>query len=95
MYYLKDEYILVGFERGTAKHKKYKALLEHKDSGKKISVHFGDVRYQQYRDSTGMGIYTHLNHGDPWRRAKYRMRHKKHVREDYYSPSWFSYYYLW
>lgn len=95
MYYSKKDYQLVEFKRGTAKYKKYKAILENIETGSKVSVHFGDVRYQQYKDSTGMGLYTRLNHGDDKRRKNYRSRHKKHVREDYYSPSWFSYYYLW
>lgn len=31
-------------------------------SGRK--VHFGDKRYEHYKDTTGLGKYSHLNHND-------------------------------
>ena len=27
-------------------------------------IHFGDAYMEQYRDSTGLGLYSHLDHGD-------------------------------
>jgi len=39
-------------------------------------VHFGNVNYQHYKDTTGLGLYTHLNHGDKERRKRYLARAK-------------------
>jgi len=63
-------------------------------------VHFGDKRYQHYKDQ--IGNYSHLDHLDKERRKNYRNRHSaittkngKLAYKQKYSPSWFSYYYLW
>lgn len=72
--------------KSTRKYKKYMATFP---NGK--VVHFGDNRYQQYKDSA-LGVYTRLNHGDTERRNRYYARHgpaKKH------SAKWFSHKYLW
>ena len=65
-------------------------------------VHFGDNRYQQYKDSTGLGLYSHLDHGDKRRRAMYFQRHsdvgKKKAalrKTKKNTPKWFSHKYLW
>lgn len=76
------------FKRSTRKHKKYMAVFE---SGK--TVHFGDKRYQQFKDSTGLRLYSHLNHGDLRRRKLYYMRHGK--KATMYSAKWFAHKYLW
>ena len=73
----------------TRQHKKYMAVF---DDGRP-SVHFGDSRYQQYKDSTGVGKYSHLNHGDAQRRANYYSRHGRHPKA--FTPKWFSHRFLW
>lgn len=77
--------------------KKYMAVFE---NGKKI--HFGSRLYSQYKDQTPLKAYSHLDHNDTNRRAKYRARHEKIKTKDgrnayqvKYSPSWFSYRFLW
>jgi hypothetical protein len=40
-------------------------------------IHFGDNRYEQYKDSTPLKLYSHLNHGDKVRRRNYFIRHSK------------------
>ena len=81
--------------------KKYTAIFP---SGKRIS--FGHKDYQHYKDSVprrlGGGIWTHKNHNDSERRRNYRKRHGGMKCKDgqlcykiKYSPSWFSYYFLW
>ena len=75
-------------EKSTRKHKKYMAVFP---DGKK--VHFGDNRYQQFKDSTGLGVYSSLNHGDSERRKRYYSRHGKHAVR--YSAKWFSHNFLW
>lgn len=81
--------------------KKYTAVM--KDGTR---VHFGDQRYEHYRDAVpkrmGGGLWTQLDHNDPERRKNYRLRHAgvrtrggKRAYQVKYSPSWFSYNYLW
>jgi hypothetical protein len=84
----------VKFEKSRRKYKKYSAIMKNKRTGRFNRVDFGDKRYEQFRDSTGLGIYSHLNHNDPKRRSNYRSRHFKTAQRKY-SPSWFSYNYLW
>lgn len=77
--------------------KKYMAVF---DNGKKI--YFGSSQYAQYRDSTPLKAYSHLDHNDSNRREKYRKRHEKIQLKDgryayqvKYTPAWFSYKFLW
>ncbi len=53
----------------TKKNKKYSVFTP---SGKKI--HFGDKRYEQYKDK--IGKYSHLDHNDEKRRERYLKRAK-------------------
>ena len=94
-YYSKKEYKLLGFEKSTRKNKKYNAILQNKKTGRQVRVPFGDVRYQQYKDTTGLGLYSHKDHGDKKRRASYKARHSVYVQDGYYSPGFFSMRYLW
>lgn len=50
-------------KQSTAKNKKY-TILEKIGNSFKVVTHFGDVRFEHYKDSTPLGIYKHLNHGD-------------------------------
>lgn len=85
------------FEVSTRLHKKYSVVTP---GGK--TVHFGDNRYQHYRDRTKLGAWTHLDHNDPARRASYRARHAG-VRNgrgrpaylDPESPAFYSWNFLW
>ena len=88
------------FVKGSG-NKKYTAIM--RDGSK---VHFGDSRYQHYKDnvpkSMGGGIWKSKDHGDTIRRKSYRSRHSgvktktgKNAYKVKYSPSWFSYHYLW
>jgi hypothetical protein len=72
-----DEYKFIKFEKSTMKNKKYDALFRNNKTGKIKKLSFGDRRYAQYKDSTGLGVYSHLNHGDPHRRSLYHQRHAK------------------
>jgi len=60
------------FEKSNHKYKKYSVI-----SPKGKIIHFGDTRYEQYKDSTGLGIYSHLDHLDQERRKRYLARAKK------------------
>ena len=78
------------WEKGTG-FKKYKVTL---DNGK--VVQFGDTRYQQYKDVTPLRLYKHLDHNDSKRRDNYRKRHGANGYQlKKWTPSWFSWNYLW
>lgn len=89
----------IEFSRGTG-NKKYKAVIY--EGGKKIkTVQFGDKRYQHYKD-TALKYYSKQDHLDKERRRKYRARHQGILNKEglpvytiKYTPSWFSYNYLW
>ena len=83
-------------------YKKYVAIIPGSltKSGREKRVSFGDRRYEQYKDSVpksqGGGKWTRLNHLDKQRRASYRARHgAQNYQKIKFSPSWFSYYFLW
>ena len=85
------------FEVSNQKNKKYSVITP---SGKKI--HFGDKRYEHYKDTTGLGVYSHLDHNDKERRKRYRRRHSNILLKDgtpayknKEQPSYYSYNYLW
>jgi hypothetical protein len=60
----------VKFRKSTRKGKKYDAFYQ----GKWIP--FGQIGYQHYRDSTGLKLYSRLDHMDKVRRANYLKRAK-------------------
>ena len=78
----------IKFEKSDKQFKKYKATLPNN----KV-VHFGDTRYQQYKDTTPLKLYSKLDHHDKQRRELYYKRHPT----DYpkYTADWFSKKYLW
>lgn len=59
------------FKKSNRKGKKYSVITP---SGK--TIHFGSREMSQYRDSTGLGLYSHLDHGDKERRKRYLARAK-------------------
>lgn len=85
------------FKKSTRKHKKYMVK-----SPKGVWVHFGDSRMEQFKDSTGLGIYSNKDHGDKIRRKSYLARAKgiknKEGKLTYNDPESANYYsvkYLW
>jgi hypothetical protein len=88
-----NNYTHIGFEKSSTKNKKYDAILKNKETGRTKKVPFGDSRYQQFYDSTGLNLYTHLNHGDKARRRLYYDRHG--MTAPLYSSKWFSHKFLW
>ena len=87
------------FKKSTRKNKKYMVKVNNK------WVHFGNLTppaNQHYKDTTGLGLYTHLNHGDKKRRDAYRKRHMAiKLKDGTYAyknkeqPAYFSLKYLW
>jgi hypothetical protein len=88
------------FQKGPGKYK-YTAIMP---NGKRIN--FGNRDYQHYRDrvpkNTGGKLWSHLNHNNFDRMQNYRSRHRGITTKSgipaykkKYSPSWFSYHFLW
>jgi hypothetical protein len=88
-------YKLLGFEKSRHRHKKYDAVLRNLASGRLVRMPFGDASYAQYKDTTRLGLYSHLDHLDPRRRRLYRIRHANDVKAGFYSPGYMSWNYLW
>ena len=83
-----------GFRKSKRKFKKYDAILKNKKTDRISHMPFGDKRHEQYKD-TALGLYSSKNHLDEKRRRAYRARHKGYLKKGYYSPSHFSYFFLW
>lgn len=79
---VKDGYT---FEKSTRANKKYMVKV-----GSRY-VHFGDKRYQHYKDQ--IGLYSHLNHLDKDRKRLYYARHGFQAVKG--TPKYFSHKYLW
>jgi hypothetical protein len=91
MYYKKKDFKLLGYRKSSTKNKKYDAILQGKN--KKVIVPFGDSRYSNYHDLTGLNLYKST--GDEEKRKLYKARHKKDLKTGYYSPGYFSFFVLW
>jgi hypothetical protein len=94
-YFSKSEYKFKEFIKSPIKFKKYRAILINKKTKKEKTLDFGDNRYEQYKDSTGLNLYTSKNHHDKKRRTNYQNRHISFLKKGFFSPGYFSYYYLW
>lgn len=70
------EYV-VDIGKSPRQGKKYRATVYDIKTKKTRHVDFGDLRYQQYRDSTPRRVrrYADLDHGDLRRRRAYFLRH--------------------
>lgn len=90
------------FKKSTNSTKKYMVKTP---SGRWI--HFGALsqdgkKYQHYKDTTPLKLYTHLNHNDPERRRRYKERHSKILLKDgtpaykdREQPAYYSWNFLW
>jgi hypothetical protein len=100
MKYSKKEYTFVKFEKSHLKDKKYNAVLKNKKTGREVRVPFGAIRengvpYPQYKDSTGLGLYSKYDHNDKARRDRYRARHKVYLKDGYWTAANLSWSFLW
>lgn len=95
MYYNMNTYEFVRFEKSGRPGKKYDAIIKKNGSDKEIRVPFGAIGYEQYKDSTGLGLYSKSDHGDKKRRLNYERRHSEDIIKNMFSPGYFSLNYLW
>ena len=89
-----DRFRLVRFQKASNRKKKYEAVIEDVVTKRQQKVPFGSSAHEQYRDDTGLKIYSRLDHNDEKRRQDYLARHEK-TRHKKWSPSWFSSVFLW
>lgn len=61
--------------KSKSKNKKYSVYVI--KNSKKTLIHFGDKRYQQFRDTTPLRLYKKLDHMDNDRRRRYLQRSRK------------------
>ena len=94
-YYPMSTYEYIGNEISHLPYKKYNMLLRKKGTKLIIRVPYGDSSHGQYRDSSGIGKYSHLNHLDKERQFRYWKRHRKFIKPGYYSPGYASMQFLW
>ena len=79
----------ITFFKSSRPLKKYKAVF-----GDGTVIHFGYSAYQHVRDSTGLGAWSHKDHGDLKRRANFRARHNCRAKPKK-SAGYLSCQYLW
>tara|TARA_R100000231_G_scaffold37543_1_gene32925 strand:- start:7928 stop:8170 length:243 start_codon:yes stop_codon:yes gene_type:complete len=79
--------------KSTRKNKKYMVYVKSNNKRGYKLIHFGDNRYQQYKDSTPLKLYSYLDHNDKQKRRLYYSRHGKKALKD--TPKYFSHKYLW
>ena len=65
---------IIKFKKGPFP-KKYTAHVKDKKTKKVRKIHFGDVRYQQYKDRTPLKLYKSGNHNTIKRMQNYFSRH--------------------
>tara|TARA_B100000674_G_C37932160_1_gene958496 strand:- start:762 stop:1634 length:873 start_codon:yes stop_codon:yes gene_type:complete len=97
---------IVKMQRGPFP-KKYTAIVRNKKTKKTRKIHFGDRRYQQFKDRTKLKLYKNKNHGTRRRMQNYYNRHsgtkkrnkaiKKERRKSkgFYNAKILSHEYLW
>ena len=97
---------IVKFKRGPYP-KKYTAIIKNNKTKKTRIIHFGDRRYQQFKDRTPLKLYQHKNHNTLKRMQNYFSRHsgtknrgnaiKKEINRSngYYTAKILSHKYLW
>lgn len=66
---------VVAIAPSTSRQKKYVAEVRDVATKRTRRIHFGARAYEQYRDSTGLGVYKHKDHADALRRRRYFTRH--------------------
>ena len=90
-----NDYELIGFRKSKKQFKKYDAMLNNINTDKIKYMPFGDTRYENFRDMTGLDLYDDKIHNNSKRRRLYRLRHHHNLKVGFFSPSYFAYYYLW
>ncbi len=95
------------FVRSPIEGKKYRAFVKDLSTGKVRHIDFGASAYQQFKDRTPLGFYSHKNHGTRKRMRNYFNRHsgtpvrskaiekERRKSKGYYNAKILSHEYLW
>ncbi len=94
-----DDYKIISFHKSDRPMKKYYVTIKGIEKGDEHKVYFGAIKsdgtpYEQYRDSTPLGLYSKYDHNDTRRLSRYVNRHLP-FDLDYISPNVLSLLYLW
>ena len=71
---MSDKFKLIKFQKSKTRGKKYDAIIEEKLTKRRMRIPFGAIGYEQYRDDTGLKLYTRYDHLDRERRKNYLKR---------------------
>jgi hypothetical protein len=88
-----DDYELVGFIVCKFIDKKYTAILKNKFNKKLKRIHFGNLNYH-FSDRTGLNKYSFLDSNDIELRDIWRAKNLHRIKDGFYSPTYFSFNYL-
>ena len=76
------------------KNKKYSVLIFNTEKDRwDYLLSFGSSLYEQFKDSTKLKLWAHVNHGDNERKRKYYERHGK--TNDIFTAKYWSNRFLW
>lgn len=89
------EWDLVAFEKAATPERKYSAVLKDKFTGRVATVSFGRPGYWHFKDTTGLGLYSNLDHLKEDRRQRVRAKYAGDLTPQMYDPQYFSLNYLW
>ena len=92
--YEKKLYKFIGFEKGSYP-KKYNAILQNRETKREVKVPFGDRNLPQYKDSTGLGLYTKKNTLDKNKRRQFRARFSGLKQSQNWNKEFTSLYFSW
>ena len=85
------------FKKSTRKNNKYMVLTPNNKW-----IHFGHKKYKHFKDTTGLKLYSHLDHNDKERKKRYLARATKIknksgqlTKDDKESSNYYAITYLW
>lgn len=91
-----ENYEFITIRKSLNPEKKYDAILKNKQTDNDVRISFGSSRYGQFKDSTPLKLYKHLDNNDPERKRLFKIRHAKNInKNNKYSSIYFSDKYLW
>lgn len=64
--------------KSTRRNKKYMADVVYNNKFHK-NQHFGDIRYGQYKDSSPLKLFSHMDHNNLERKRLFHSRHKNNT----------------
>ena len=93
-----NDYKFIKFKKSHLANKKYDAIIYNTKTKRHKRVPFGGIKpnrvpYEQFRDATGLGLYSAYDHLDKKRKFNYFKRFGKKAQK--FSSKWFSHRFLW